>query len=59
MRWARYQANLAPLRWHEALDEHDAIIAALESRDGERLGRLMKSHFEHKLDSLRAAMGGD
>ncbi|MDH3195739.1 MAG: GntR family transcriptional regulator [Hyphomicrobiales bacterium] len=53
---ARYQANRTPHRWAEAVVEHDAIIDALEARDGERLGRLMKAHLEHKLEALRRAM---
>ena len=40
----------------EAVVEHDAIIEALEARDGERLGRLMKAHLEHKLEALRRAL---
>ena len=53
---ARYQANRTPQRWHEAVVEHDAIIEALEARDGARLGRLMKAHLEHKLEALRRAL---
>jgi len=53
---ARYQANRTPHRWAEAVVEHDAIIEALEARDGERLGRLMKAHLEHKLEALRRAL---
>jgi DNA-binding GntR family transcriptional regulator len=49
---ARYQANLTGERWHEALEEHDAILRALEARDAETLGPLMKAHMEHKLRSL-------
>ena len=49
---ARYQANLTRERWCQALDEHDAILAALETRDTGRLGVLMKEHMEHKLRSL-------
>lgn len=59
VRWARYQANLALERWHEALAEHDAIIEALEARDAARLGAIMKSHFLHKLESLRSALQGE
>lgn len=55
VRRARYQANLAPDRWEEAIAEHDGFVEALESRDRGRLGRLMKEHLEHKLGSLRAA----
>ena len=50
---ARYQANLTHERWRQALDEHDAIMAALEARDATRLGALMKGHMEHKLQSLK------
>jgi DNA-binding GntR family transcriptional regulator len=53
---ARYQANLTVDRWRQALDEHDAIIAALEARDAPRLGLLMKEHMEHKLSSLKPAI---
>lgn len=53
---ARYQANRTPQRWAEAVGEHDAIIDALEARDGERLGRLMKAHLGHKLEALRRAL---
>ena len=53
---ARYQANRTPKRWAEAVGEHDAIIEALEARDGERLGALMKAHLEHKLEVLRRAL---
>jgi DNA-binding GntR family transcriptional regulator len=53
---ARYQVNRAPQRWAEAVVEHDAIVEALEARDGERLGRLMKEHLDHKLQALRRAL---
>ena len=53
---ARYQANLTEERWRQALDEHDAIIEALEARDNATLGRLMKEHMEHKLSSLKPAI---
>jgi DNA-binding GntR family transcriptional regulator len=53
---ARYQANLTVERWRQALDEHDAIIDALEARDVPRLGLLMKEHMEHKLSSLNPAI---
>lgn len=53
---ARYQANFAQERWQEALEEHDAILAALEARNAEKLGALMKEHMEHKLRSLASAI---
>ncbi len=49
---ARYAANLEKQRWLAAIREHEAIAAALSQRDGQKLGRLMKEHFENKLRSL-------
>ena len=59
VRRARYQANLTGERWREALREHDVIIEALEARDAARLGRAMKTHLEHKLDSLRRTLDSE
>lgn len=44
---ARGVANADVLRWHESLEEHEAIMTALRSRDGERLALLLRSHSEH------------
>jgi len=55
---ARYQANLTPERWQQAVAEHDAMLEALEARDGKRLGALMKEHMEHKLRSLAPVADG-
>jgi DNA-binding GntR family transcriptional regulator len=49
----RYAANLSPSRWAEAMAEHEAILEALEARDGARLGDLLARHLEHKLRPLR------
>lgn len=49
----RYMANLSPERWAEAVAEHEAILEALEARDGGRLGELLARHLEHKLRPLR------
>lgn len=51
---ARYAANLENRRWRAAIREHEAISEALAERDGRKLGRLMKEHFENKLASLLA-----
>ena len=34
---ARYIANMSPDRWARAVAEHEAILACLEARDGQRL----------------------
>ncbi|MCB8840424.1 GntR family transcriptional regulator [Aurantimonas sp. VKM B-3413] len=56
---ARYQANLSAERWRAATEEHEAIQAALESRDGTRLGKLMREHLMHKLQSLTRQLRSD
>ncbi len=53
---ARYYANISTARWDQAMKEHDAILAALKARDGERLGRILKDHLAHKLETLRAVI---
>jgi DNA-binding GntR family transcriptional regulator len=50
---ARYYANISTARWDQAMKEHDAILAALKARDGVLLGRLLKEHLAHKLETLR------
>ena len=53
---ARYYANIPTARWDQAMGEHDAIVAALKARDGERLGRILKDHLAHKLETLRGVI---
>ncbi len=53
---ARYYANISTVRWDQAMKEHEAILAALKARDGERLGRLLKEHLAHKLETLRGVI---
>ena len=53
---ARYYANISTARWDQAMKEHDAILAALKARDGALLGRLLKEHLAHKLETLRGVI---
>lgn len=55
VRRARYMANLSKARWGKAIDEHEEILAAFVARDGERLGKLLKSHLGNKLAALEKA----
>ena len=41
------------------MKEHDAILAALKARDGARLGRVLKAHLAHKLETLRTVIGDE
>ena len=56
VRRARYMANLAPARWAAAVEEHEAMLRALEARDAPRLGRLMRAHLANKHKALVAAL---
>jgi len=49
---ARYQANLTPSRWQQALCEHERIAEALTARRAEEVGRLLKDHILAKFDAI-------
>ncbi|WP_455372560.1 GntR family transcriptional regulator [Limibacillus halophilus] len=40
----RYRSNLKNQKWHTAIEEHEAILKALEARDAERLGTILRNH---------------
>jgi len=44
VRRARFVAIQSPDRWHESVQEHRAIMAALEARDSARAGELILNH---------------
>lgn len=54
MRRARYELNMSPARWAQAVDEHQAMVKAIRNRKGVQLGRIMKIHVIHKLQDLQA-----
>ena len=56
VRRARYMANLSQERWDAAVREHEAILAALEERDVQRLTRLLRAHLEEKLAAVLRAV---
>lgn len=58
VRRARYLANLSAARWEQAVREHEAIQAALDARDGARLGALLREHLAQKLVMVAAALAG-
>ncbi|WP_151983337.1 GntR family transcriptional regulator [Rhizobium sp. EC-SD404] len=49
---ARYHANISPTRWAEAVREHDEILAALSSRDAQRLAAILRSHLANTLSTV-------
>ena len=40
----RYRSNLRNQKWHTAVEEHETILKALEARDAERLGAILRNH---------------
>lgn len=57
VRRARVQANVSAERWSAAVAEHEEILAALEARDGKRLGAVLRLHIANKLTSLIERLG--
>jgi len=58
VRIARYVANMSDDRWHEAVTEHEAMLAALQARDGARLASILKNHLANKLATVKAWLMG-
>ena len=54
---ARYLALGAERRWSNSVEEHAAILAALEARDGETAGRLLSAHDQRTGVALRQVLG--
>ena len=52
VRRARYLANMTRERWDKAVAEHEDILAALEARDGRKLGIILKQHLRNKLETV-------
>ncbi len=53
VRRARYVANMSQARWDQAVAEHEAILAALEQRDGPALGQLLEEHLRNKCETVK------
>ena len=59
IRLARHHANISRERWTCAMSEHEIILEALESRDGERLARLLREHLLKTCESLKSSFQTD
>ncbi len=53
VRRARYIANMSQARWDQAVKEHEAILGALERRDGPALGRILERHLRNKCETVK------
>lgn len=56
IRRPRYLANISEARWAQALKEHEGILAALESKDGAALGRILKDHLRKTSETVKQAL---
>jgi len=52
----RFRSNFDRDKWSRAADEHVAMAAALEARDGERLGALLRVHLVRKGEAVLDAL---
>lgn len=53
IRRIRYLSSLSERRWQQAVGEHSAMVNALESRDGDRLFKILRDHLKNKADAAR------
>ena len=59
MKRIRFRGNDIPHNWAAAVADHEKIIAALEARDGPRLGMLLRQHLDNSWDRLEASLAID
>ena len=55
IRRARYVTPMTPQRWAPAVKEHDAILNALERRDGAGLSHILRAHLRRKREEVLQA----
>ena len=55
IRRARYVTPMTPERWAVAVKEHDAILNALQRRDGVGLAHILRAHLRHKREEVLQA----
>ncbi len=53
----RYVGNESAPKWQGAVDDHAEIIAALEARDGARLGAILRQHMENTWTRVSRTLG--
>ncbi len=55
----RFTATKSSARWAEAIADHEAMLTALEARDGAGLGRILRDHMRHKVDMVNEALAAE
>jgi DNA-binding GntR family transcriptional regulator len=56
LRRIRYVGNESPEKWAAAVADHEAMIAALEARDGEGLARVLTDHMLNTWSRVRDSL---
>jgi DNA-binding GntR family transcriptional regulator len=44
---------MSSARWDQAVKEHEAILEALDRRDGPALGHLLEEHLRNKCETVK------
>ena len=52
----RFIGNEAPAKWRGAVSEHEAMITALEARDGDRLAAVLTLHLDRTWERVEGAV---
>lgn len=55
----RFRSNQQSEKWDQAIDDHEAMIEALEARDGKKLAAVLKRHLLEKRDAVLPLVSGD
>ena len=53
----RFKSNYKADKWDRAAHDHEEMIKALETRDGKRLGEILKQHLLDKRDAVMGMPG--
>jgi DNA-binding GntR family transcriptional regulator len=48
----RLRSNLKGPKWESAIDDHEQMLVALETRDGQRMARILRKHLLDKRDAI-------
>ena len=54
----RFRSNFQAEKWDRAAHDHDAMITALDARDGKRLGAILRQHLLDKRDAVMLSQAG-
>jgi len=48
----RFRSNFQTPKWDRAISDHEAMLAALDTRDGPRLAALLRAHLREKCEAV-------